>query len=192
MNLQDFSLTILRLPSKYPAEEDRIGYVALNHGEQYGICVSNHNFLRRAVLTVTVNTTEVGRWIMPAGSREVIEHPIGDPACFHFYNVGTAESNKLGTTSGDASNGLVSAAFVFEKLQESLSFSLYRGSGAKSPEGTTGLAGHSDQKWEKFTGQFMPADEVVTITLRLVGKSASSNLHALGTVTSNPVPPKVV
>ena len=191
--------------------ERESGHVALDHGRQYTIRLGNHNYDRRADVTVEVDGKEIGCFRVNAGETWTIETPPDDPGKgrFTFYAADSAAGAAVGAASIDReSRGLIRATFRVERQRvKAVHDNAMRLCSAGSPTvetsyspgenltrglsaGVTGLSGHSQQNFVTVTNlDYDPLQETV-ITLRL-GVDALAPRPLKPASRSNPTPQPV-
>lgn len=95
--------------------EDEHGYVYLQHGDVYRICLRNHSDENNDVI-IAIDGKKVGGWRLGSYQAATIEHPVNNSGQFTFYELGSIEAQKVALSSISRTNlGLVKITFIPEK-----------------------------------------------------------------------------
>jgi hypothetical protein len=187
---------------KQPHEDER-GYVYLQHGDVYRICLRNHSDENNDVI-VEVDGKEIGCWRLKAFQTAIIERSVDDLGQFTFYEIDSSEAQKIGLKAIARTDlGLVKVTFIPEKPRHSgiptsdifhpsaksngtincsdwskNSSSGSRGSGQSvnlnmHSAGGTGLSGRSEQRFGLAGAIDRDYENQVIINLRLISKPSN-------------------
>jgi hypothetical protein len=109
MKLDLYELTIPE------GHEDTNGHIAMRHGQQYTLVLTNHSS-ERADAIISINGKEIGKWRIPALSCISLEHPANETDHFTFCHNDSQEgqSSHLNIVSPN-DFGLVAAKFISVK-----------------------------------------------------------------------------
>lgn len=203
VSLGDFSLEIPE--GRWQGE----GYVALEHGQIYTVCLTNHG-TRCCDVRLLIDGESCGVFRVDAGKSISLERPTDSDGRFTFYRLGTREASKA-EVRRNAETGLITAIFYPEHpLPEPQPLRNPSPSPAgypqviparsKSPDtdsppdsvtaleaGGTGLSSQSRQKFYRVRTIRWDEDAAVTLHLRLVHLAGGkvSEDHRL----QSPLPP---
>lgn len=207
MYLNQFSVRVVG------GSETHSGYVELDHGQQYQLCLRNCR-REKCDATVKIDGKEVGTWRIPANRSITLERPINDTGIFTFFKAGTKEAREAALNEGSPDLGLIEVTFIPEEKvfreapyvpqpfcadfgeqkwrsepQYMASLCNSRRGGAQSLSGGTGLSGKSGQQYGTTYRITHDYSQTTTIYLRLIARE-NDGIRPL-TAYSNPKPPRI-